>query len=172
MKLRLRSHGQPELRRVSIFVRAALRALTVVGLPILVLAPFTTGGNATPAHQPTRMVPVVIQPSRLQAGKTLRGGSWLTSPNGRYRLEMQASGDLVLTSGGHVLWSSHTARYPGAVATMQSDGNFVIYEHNRAIWNSRTSRRHKSSAYYLLVEANGNVVVDTQTHKTIWETHT
>ena len=169
MKLRLRSEGQPELRRVSLFVRAALRALTVVGLPILVLAPFTVGSTATPARRPSPVVQAPRLPSRLPAGVSLHAGSFLTSPNGHYRLEMQANGDLVLAWGGHVLWTSRTAGHPGAVATMQADGNFVVYQHRRAIWDSRTSHAHKSR-YYLLLQSDGDLVIYSPAHKLVWQT--
>jgi hypothetical protein len=173
MKLRPRSEGQAELRRVSIFLRAAVRALTVVGLPILVLAPFAARGAASP-HQPAPpavVVSVPPRPSQLLAGTTLRSGEFLASSGGRYRLDMQANGNLVLSWEGHVLWASRTSGHPGAVATMQRDGNFVIYQRRRAIWSSRTSRDPKGS-YHLSLQTDGNVVLYSPAHRSIWETHT
>lgn len=149
------------------------RALIVVGLPILVLAPFDALGGAAPHQQPppAAQVRVKTPSSRLAAGSTLRSGSVLASPTGRYRLAMQADGNLVLFEAGHALWSSRTSGHRGAVATMQSDGNFVIYQEHRAIWSSGTSRggRH---AYYLVVETDGDVVIFTPANRPIWETHT
>jgi len=170
MKLRLRSQGQPELRRVSLFLRATLRALTVVGLPILVLAPFAARGGAAPHQQPApSVISAPARPSKLLAGATLRGGDYLVSSNGRYRLAMQTNGNLVLSSEGHVLWASHTGGHPEAAATMQRDGNFVVYQRRRAIWNSETSHRGRQ-AYYLLVQPDGNVVISTPAGKAIWGT--
>jgi hypothetical protein len=171
MKLRPWSQGQPELRRVSIFLRATLRALTVVGLPILVLAPFAAKETAAPHYRHPAAVSVRPRPSQLKAGTTLRSGAYLASANGRYRLEMQANGDLVLSEEGIVLWASHTARHRGAVATMQRDGNFVIYQRRRALWSSRTSR-HARSDYYLSLQADGNIVLFTPARRALWETHT
>jgi hypothetical protein len=157
---------------VSIFLRAAVRALTVVGLPILVLAPFAARGAASPHQQPPAVVvSVPALPSQLPAGTTLRSGEILASSGGRYRLDMQANGNLVLSWEGHVLWASRTSRHPGAVATMQRDGNFVIYQGRRPIWSSRTSR-HDRTSYYLSVRADGNVVLYSPAHKALWETHT
>ena len=172
MKLLLRSQGQPELPRVSLFLRATLRALTVVGLPILVLAPFDRGGS--PAARPAVTPPLAsapAPPARLAAGSTLRSGGFLESANRSYRLEMQANGNLVLSWEGHVLWSSHTTHHPGAVASMQRDGNLVVYQGRRAIWNTRTSHRGRRN-YELLLQSNGLVVIDTPTHKVIWEART
>ena len=148
-----------------------MRALTVVGLPILVLAPFAAKDAAAPHYQHPATVSLRPWPSQLGAGTTLRSGAYLTSANGRYRLEMQANGDLVLSEEGHVLWASHTARHRGAVATMQRDGNFVIYQRRRALWSSQTSR-HGRGDYYLSLQTNGNVVLDSPAHQTLWETHT
>ena len=112
MKLRPWSQGQLQLGRISIFLRATFRALTVVGLPILVLAPFAAKDAAAPHYQHPATVSLRPWPSQLGAGTTLRSGAYLTSANGRYRLEMQANGDLVLSEEGHVLWASHTPRRP------------------------------------------------------------
>jgi len=171
MKLCLRSQDQPEFPRVSIFLRAALRALTVVGLPILVLAPFDTAGEAAPHHQAPLVIAVPAQPSRLSAGSQLRSGSRLVSANGRYELDMQGDGNLVLYSRGHALWKSDTADHPGDYATMQGDGNFVIYQAHRAIWSSGTSR-DGNGRYYLLLQNDGSLAIFSPADKSIWETNT
>ena len=89
------------------------------------------------------------------AGTELRGGSWLASPNGQYRLAMQADGNLVLYWEGHPLWASSTAGHPGAFLAMQADGNLVVYEGNRPIWSSGTDRGG-NARYYLSLQDNGN----------------
>ena len=166
MRLCRRSEGQPELRRVALFLRAALRALIVVGLPVLVLAPFDSGGGAL-HDQPAPSVRTAIPRARLYAGSRLKYPSYLVSENRRYRLELEADGDLVLYRRHDALWSSHTAGHPGAVAKMQSDGNFVIYQGHRAIWSSNT-RRGASNAYHLLVNNHGEVVIYSPTGRPIW----
>jgi len=171
MKLRLRSEGQSELRRVSLFVRATLRALIIVGLPILVLAPFDTLGSAAPHPQIFHPVAVTTYSSRLPAGSALRRGSVLASSGGRCLLDMQSDGNLVLDWEGHTLWSSRTSGHLGAIAVMQRDGNLVIYQRHRAIWSSGTAGGG-SHPYYLLVKADGNVVVETPANRPIWQTGT
>lgn len=173
-KLRLKEEGQPELRRVALFVRAAVRALIIVGLPILVLAPFDALGGAAPHHGPApRPAGLSIQPSRseLSAGAALHRGTFLTSPNGLYRLVMQADGNLVLYSDSRAIWSAVTTGHPGAIAVMQADGNLVIYQDRRAVWSSGSARGGRAG-YYLFLESDGNLVICTPTNVPIWETRT
>ncbi|HLN05198.1 MAG TPA: hypothetical protein VK217_02885, partial [Acidimicrobiales bacterium] len=82
MRLWLRNENPPELRRAPSFLKAFLRALTVVGLPLLVLAPFASVGGAAPHHGLTP-VATALPNSRLTAGATLVGSSSLVSPNGQ-----------------------------------------------------------------------------------------
>ena len=128
MKLLPRSQGQPELRRVSIFLRATLRALTVVGLPILVLAPFD--------GQRDRSAPLPCTRRGLGFGLRLR--SWKRDHASKRCLSRLRQRPLPArnaserrprpvregTSSGPPTPHAH----PGAVATMQRDGNFVIYQ--------------------------------------------
>jgi lipoprotein-anchoring transpeptidase ErfK/SrfK len=109
--------------------------------------------------------------SQLPSGATLNDGSWLSSPNGQYRLNMQSDGNLVLRWGDHVLWASKTSGNGGDHAVMQSDGNLVIYQANRAIWAS-ASARPGHNAYRLSLQNDGNLVVDTATGSPIWATNT
>jgi hypothetical protein len=171
IKPRLKSEGQPELRRVALFVRAAVRALVIVGLPILVLAPFDSLGGAAPHHRPApRPLSLSLQPSRsrLSAGGAMHKGTFLISPNGLYHLVMQADGNLVLYRDRRAVWSSATSGRPGAAAVMQADGNLVIYQDRRAVWSSGT-RRSDKAAYYLFLESDGHLVVCTPKNVPIWE---
>ena len=82
------------------------------------------------------VVPVVGE-SLLAAGQALGSGSQLTSPSGRYRLNLQSDGNLVEYGGGRPLWQTATQGHPGDRAVMQSDGNLVVYSSSGApLWNS------------------------------------
>jgi hypothetical protein len=151
--------------------RTMRRALTLVGIALALVAPPTASDAATSHHAVGTHAATSSLGSQLQAGATLEGGSRLTSPNGRYRLDMQADGNLVLYGGGYPLWASNTAHHAGDHATMQDDGNFVIYQSGRAIWSSATSRSG-SGAYYLSVQNDGNVVIYTPRKRPIWQTYT
>jgi hypothetical protein len=68
------------------------------------------------------------EPSMLRAGGTLYPGHSLLSPNGRYRVTMQASGSLVteMVRSGEPIWSTGTDGNRGAYAELEKDGNFVV----------------------------------------------
>lgn len=108
---------------------------------------------------------------QLMAGTVLRGGSWLASPSGQYRLAMQPDGNLVLYWKKHPMWESGTAKHPGAVLEMQADGNLVIYHGKRAIWTSGTDRGG-NGRYYLSVQDNGNATIYSAARKLVWATQT
>jgi hypothetical protein len=105
------------------------------------------------------------------AGTELKGGSWLASANGHYRLAMQADGNLVLYWEGRPLWASNTAKHPGAVLAMQADGNLVVYAGHRPIWSSGTDRGG-DALYHLSLQDTGNVTVYSPAQKPIWATNT
>ena len=69
----------------------------------------------------------------LSSGSALKPGDALTSPNGRYRFELQSDGNLVLTGPTGLAWDSDTRGEGAATAEMQADGNFVLYTADRAV---------------------------------------
>ncbi|KQS73440.1 hypothetical protein ASG41_01950 [Modestobacter sp. Leaf380] len=77
--------------------------------------------------------------AQLTSGQALTSGSSLTSPNGKYRLTLQADGNLVSTgSGGRISWATYTYA-PGARLVMQPDGNLVEYSSaGRVVWHADT----------------------------------
>ena len=76
----------------------------------------------------------------LSSGSTLKTGDALTSQNGRYRLELQTDGNLVLTGSRGLAWDSDTRGKDVATAEMQCDGNFVLYTADRAVvWPADTT---------------------------------
>jgi outer membrane protein assembly factor BamB len=69
----------------------------------------------------------------------LSKGQWIQSPNGKYKLTMQADGNLAVTGpGGETIFTSDTAKR-GQYATLQADGNLVVYgERGGAVWSTGT----------------------------------
>lgn len=65
---------------------------------------------------------------RLAAGEQLIPGQRLVSPDGRFGLTFEASGNLVLTeyASGTVRWQSGTAGKPAARLALGSEGNLVL----------------------------------------------
>lgn len=105
------------------------------------------GGTTTPQPPPPR--------AEMLNGAVLSPGEQLTSPNGTYRLVMQADGNLVLYKGGQVLWATG-GQGTGARAVMQADGNFVVYNGSAAKWSSSTGG---FDASVLKLQDDGNLVV-------------
>jgi hypothetical protein len=127
----------------------------------------------SPAQKPiwTANTAVGVGRTELVAGTELKGGSWLASSNGHFRLAMQPDGNLVLYWEGRPLWASNTAKHPGAVLAMQPDGNLVVYEGSRPIWSSGTGRGG-NALYHLSLQDNGNVAIYSPAQKPIWATNT
>jgi nucleoid-associated protein YgaU len=92
----------------------------------------------------------------LASGTALKPGDAVTSPNGRYHLELQIDGNLVLTGPTGVAWDSGTRGKPVATAEMQADGNFVLYTADRiAVWDADTT----GPGAHLVLQDDRNVVI-------------
>ncbi len=92
----------------------------------------------------------------LSSGSALKPGDAITSANGRYRLELQTDGNLVLSGPTGLAWDSGTRGEPVATAEMQADGNFVLYAADRAVvWTADTT----GPGAHLVVQDDRNVVI-------------
>jgi len=151
--------------------RRVFKVLALAGA-LAVLVPAAASGAATAGGPASRVAGTKHSPrSQLHSGGILRSGSWLKSPNGRYRLVMQGDGNLVLYWKSYAIWASNTRSHSGDFATMQGDGNFVVYQGRRAIWASG-SARGGNAAYSLNLQNDGNVVIYTAAGTAIWQTRT
>lgn len=101
----------------------------------------------------------------LDQGWTLEPGAFLLSPDGQYKLIMQADGNLVQYQNGKAIWSSGTAGDPGASLTMQTDGNLVIDQNGVVKWNSQTTG---FSSVSLVMQSDANLVIYAASHP-IWD---
>ncbi len=105
----------------------------------------------------------MISRQRLERGRRL------LSCDGRFSLELQQDGNLVLYKMGVALWSTNTWGKDGAVAVMQTDGNFVLYNSAGApLWASGTY----SPGASLSLQTDGNLVVYGQTGGPVWSSGT
>jgi len=92
----------------------------------------------------------------LASGTALKQGDSLTSANGRYHLELQTDGNLVLTGPTGVAWDSGTRGKGVATAEMQADGNFVLYTADRGVvWDADTT----GPGAHLLLQDDRNIVI-------------
>ena len=127
-----------------------------------------------------------LRPSdKLYDDMRLDRGHLLMSQNGRFHLDMQADGNLVLyrTADNQAIWYTNTwGWYPntygygnpaagGSYAIKQNDGNFIVYgSGRRALWSSRTNTR---GGNFLQLQDDGNLVIYTQdTNVPQWSTGT
>jgi hypothetical protein len=123
-------------------------------------------------HKSTRDFTPIWSTARLCPGRTLQPNTILRSANGKYKLEMQTDGNLVLRNDfNQIKWASNTYGNPGSRVQMQFDGNLVIRNAgNQIIWASNTYSdfifRNNSSS--LRVEDNGNLVIYKPNNAAIW----
>jgi lysozyme len=101
--------------------------------------------------------PVPAGCGEFKAGEGLSRGQSHASCDGRFRLDMQTDGNLVLYENpSHPLWATRSNGV-GYIAVMQADGNFVEYDDQSApVWASGTSGHDGST---LRVQDDGNLVV-------------
>jgi hypothetical protein len=107
----------------------------------------------------------------LTPGQELHAGQWRRSPNGRFQLDAQGDGNLVLreVATHAALWSSQT-NVAGGFATLQTDGNFVVYgPDRRPVWSIGFQAGPNTT---LVVQDDGNVVLYDPADKAVWSTGT
>ncbi|MBL8976430.1 MAG: hypothetical protein JNK56_37855, partial [Myxococcales bacterium] len=133
-------------------------AVTDCGQSTVVVTNGSPGGQvdllycSAPAQPAAR-----TQPDRLLAGQGLLVNQAITSADGRFRLILQADGNLVLyTSDNRPLWASNTAGHPEVFdAVLQSDGNFVLYNAcGRPMWASNTVGH---AGAWIVLQNDGNL---------------
>ncbi|MGX5654283.1 S8 family serine peptidase [Geodermatophilus nigrescens] len=125
-----------------------------------------TGPASAPSAPVTPAAPVRDQ---LAAGSSLVAGQGLVSPNGRYSLELQADGNLVVYAPGRrALWHARTWGNPGARLVFQADANLVLYSSSgRALWHSDTWGH---AGGRLVLQDDGNLVLYTAGGTAVWFT--
>ncbi len=101
----------------------------------------------------------------LKWGQILHRGTQLVSHNGRFRLDFQSDGNLVLYDRTQAIWSAGTQHRGGQRLVMQRDGNLVMYGPNGPVWATNTSGNPES---YLKLQDDGNLVI----YRPVWSTKT
>ncbi len=106
----------------------------------------------------------------IEPGQGLTRGQAYRSCDGRFSLDMQTDGNLVLYLYGSALWATGTYGTDGEVATMQGDGNFVLYgKTSNALWASAT---YGHSGAHLALQNDGNLVVYGANDAALWASGT
>ncbi|MBJ6141774.1 matrixin family metalloprotease [Hymenobacter sp. BT559] len=94
----------------------------------------------------------------LYEGQLLNVDESLVSSNGRYRLLLQADGNLVIYNGSNRgIWNSGTWGKNIRKAIMQADGNFVLYDNNSVSRFSTNTWNPVGS--YMMMQPDGNLVI-------------
>jgi hypothetical protein len=127
--------------------------------------------GAIPAGTPT---PASCAPpagcATLSANQSLGSNGSLPSCDGRFSLNLQSDGNLVLYEGGAALWASNTVNSGAAKAIMQGDGNFVLYTAaGAAVWASNTPNNPGAS---ITLQNDGNLVIHSSSGAVVWQTNT
>ena len=147
--------------------RNLFRVVTFTALSVAVLALPAASGASTSNQRAGS-----AGQSTLPAGASLIDGTQLVSANGKYRLNMQSDGNLVLYWEGHPVWASKTTHDAPDHAVMQNDGNLVIYKGSRVLWSTGSGGVLRSSRYFLNVQNDGNMVIYSPRHQPVWTSNT
>jgi nucleoid-associated protein YgaU len=107
----------------------------------------------------------------LASGSSLAAGQSITSANGKYKLELQADGNLVLSGAGGKVWDTDTAGKDGSRVDMQADGNFVLYTAaGGVVW--RTDTADKPGAHLVLQDDRNVVIYAADGGTVLWSPNT
>jgi hypothetical protein len=103
---------------------------------------------------------------KLGPAEILASGHELVSTDGRYTLQMQSDGNLVLRHPGNIVsWATGT-HTPQSVLAMQSDGNAVVTAPDGTpLWASATSHAGPST---LELHNDGQLALYTADRTTSW----
>ena len=119
-----------------------------------------TAGQGTPpaAEPPPPPPPPVPGCGVLVPGQVLAPGEILFSCDGRFQMQLQTDGNIVLRIVDYVaLWTSGTHGTSPSGMVMQEDGNLVLYSTDgRALWHAGT---HGNAGAHLILQDDGNLVV-------------
>ena len=105
-------------------------------------------------------------PGQLNPGQQITSGTQIASPDGKFVLQMQSDGNLVIRAPGNIPFGdTHTAGHDGTIAVMQTDGNFVLRAPgNIPVWSSGTDG-HPGTV--LQVQDDGGVVLYAPGHQVL-----
>jgi hypothetical protein len=152
-----------------------LSAVTAGSLTLAVVAIMATSGTsqaATHAVLAARTESFLQKdspgtpPGQLNPGQLITSGTQIASPDGRFVLQMQSDGNLVIRAPGNMaIGDTHTAGHNGTIAVMQADGNFVLRAPgNIPVWASGTDG-HPGTV--LQVQDDGGVVLYAPGHQVL-----
>lgn len=101
----------------------------------------------------------------MNKGQELKKGQNLLSENGKFKLELQTNGNLVIKYNEITIWSTDTSGR-GERFVMQNDGNAVLYDiNNRSLFTTQISINNDSD--YIIIQNDGNLALFTG-NRVVW----
>jgi outer membrane protein assembly factor BamB len=120
-------------------------------------------GNSTPSKEAS----AIPETGYLSSGQELTAGQSITSPKGKFTLDMQSDGNLVeYDASNNPVWASGTSGNPGAYAVMQGDGNLVVYSSSNAPLFATGTNGNPGA--YLVLGDDGELVVNSSSDRPLW----
>ena len=120
--------------------------------------------------------PATATPSGVQGSLVPRRmclGEFVDSPDGRFRLNLQDDGNMVLYEGptfSTPIWQAGTAGYNVGQLIGQGDGDFVLYRRaGGPVWRTGTGGNVGARMF---VQSDGNVAIYRADGAMIWDTRT
>ena len=109
----------------------------------------------------------------LHAGEGFTVGRSLSSCDGRFRLTLNSSGNLVLNQGTKVLWNAGTTGTNRYALEMMTNGDLVLWDStSHRIWGTNTAWYGDPGTEYLHLGNDGNLGVYTASGAAVWTTNT
>ncbi len=113
----------------------------------------------------------VVPPAQcgiMPANQGLIAGNVLRSCDGRFNLQVQWDGNVVLYRGSTALWAANTNKTTSAI--MQADGNFVGYDSGGSPTMATNTASHPGA--HLVVQNDGNLVIYGAGGRVLWASGT
>ncbi|HEF4759826.1 TPA: hypothetical protein SAN82_002253 [Pseudomonas putida] len=118
----------------------------------------------------------------LPPNQTMSPGQYIISPNGRFRLLLQADGNLVVTDNGAIVWVAdvnqpysatlHPKRMREPLMFVISNSGFLYDPARRRTWIAESTHSTDKSLWYnacMVIQDDGNLVIyDQRTGNPCW----
>lgn len=138
---------------------------TTQGPPPTQPPPTTQHTTTTTVHTP----PPPPNPNRgtiLDTGQALKGGQYLQSRNGLYKLVMQYDGNLVEYGPSGAMWATCTYG-SGYLFRVQTNGKAAVHRPDGvAVWSTPTL--NSGSSNYFILQDDGNMLLNRVGGRTVW----
>ena len=100
----------------------------------------------------------------------LKRGHYLRSSNGKYLVHLRQNGDLELTAGKTVIWTTGTNNVGVDFLYFDWDGPTLRGTDNKTIW--KANKKSDEWCHKLQIQENGDLVVKNKCNEIIWATNT